>query len=387
MMGFLCSVPQRERNAKIWLTLAIGILILSACQTQQKSDSVTIRIHEESFIQVKLDTLLNYSSIMPLEYTPEALLEEGGTVVFNEDGYFISGLRRPLYHFDPSGKFVKKIGSVGKGPGEYTSALEVVVNQEGIVFLESTGPTKLLYYNQQGDYLESQQLLDKGSADFAVHPQNGDYYFFSTLLPDLLYRVDRTSHQVIASFMASNEPPIHSVYNAFFINTQGELLFRNPRNQRIYAIEEDSAILKYQFDYGDQYPDFAALTMEERSEMTNYGETWLIYDFVENESWMYLMVRNQNNTPGAESEIHHLILRKSDQSIYRLPGSLKTMELFYPAGFYLDENNILYIPISPTFLMDQETWLHYFKLKGIDFNLDGNWLIVKIPLDEVFNEL
>lgn len=367
-----------------WVILLISFTILTGCQTQQSFDPVTIKINPEQFIPVNLDSLLSYSTIIPLEYTQKALLSEGGTVVFKEDGYFISQLRKPLYHFDPSGKFVKQIGKTGKGPGEYVSSINVVVNNDGFILKEDRGSTKLLFYDHEGNFVKSNQIfLEEESGDFAIHPKNRDFYFYSALFPDLIHRVDQATLELKASFLKSDEPPNSSLYTAFFPTCQGSLLFRHPAIQRVYEIEEDTVLLKYKFDYGEKYPDFADLTVEERRELINYGETWRIYTILDNESWIYLMLRNQNNTPGEESEIHHLIIRKSNHEIYRLPGSLKTMELFYPDGFWLDEKNTLYIPISPAFLMNQSTWLHYFKEKGIDFNPEGNWLIIQIPLDKV----
>jgi len=188
-----------------------------------------------------------------------------------------------------------------------------------------------------------------------------------------------------SSFLKSDEPPGGGSYSytAFYTTCEGKLLFRHPGQQRIFEIIKDSAYLKYKFDYGSQYPDVANLNSEERTKQVNEGESWRIYTFLENASWMYLMLRNQNINLTRVDEIHHILIRKSDLVVYRLPGSLKTMELFFPDGFWLDKNNILYIPISPGFLMEESKWIRCLKEKEIEFNLDGNWLIVKIPLDKV----
>lgn len=367
------------------LLIANCFLILSVligCQTQQNNDPTTIKIDPKLFIPIDLDTLLRYSDIMPLEYTPKALLGEGGTIVFNQDGFFISDYKKPLYHFGPSGSFVKQIGSIGQGPGEYFSSGEMVVSHEGPILLEKYEPTRILFYDKMGKFIKSEQIFKEQSADFAIHPQSGDYYFFSPAFPNLIHRVDPQSLKLKSSFLESDEPPGRSSIPAFFTTCDGRLLFRHMDIQRIYEIVGDTALLKYKFDYGNQYPDYADLTYEERKVM-NQGERWYVNAVLDNKSWIYLMVRNQLNKPDVSDEIHHLLVRRSDHSVYRLPGTLEELELFFPKGFWLDEQNNLSIPISPTFLMDKAKWLPYFKAKGIDFNIDGNWFIVTIPLDKV----
>ena len=359
------------------------LMIISGCRTKTNQDPVTIKIDPGKFIPINLDTLLTYSTITSLEYTPEALLSEGGRVALTPDGFFISNYREPVYQFDTAGNFVQRIGAIGEGPGEYISCREKVINPDGFALLTMEGPTKILFYNRTGTYLKSSRIFEEGISDFARHPKTGDYYLFSTMLPDVIQRVDPATMTVKSSFLKSDEPPHGSLYSSFYTTCEGKLLFRDPGRQRIYEIAEDSAYLRYKFDYGSHYPDPASLTWEERIKLTNQEESWRIYTFLENASWIYVMVRNQNINLTREAEFHHLLIRKSDHALFRLPGSLKNRELFYPDGFWLDQNNILYIPIPPAFLMEQAKWIQYLKEKGIEYNPDGNWLIVKIPLDRM----
>ena len=86
--------------------------------------------------------------------------------------------------------------------------------------------------------------------------------------------------------------------------------------------------------------------------------------------------------PGIEKEMLFSLVRM----LLTKPSPLEAEKLgplFYPDGFWLDQNNILYIPIPPAFLMEQAKWIQYLKEKGIEYNPDGNWLIVKIPLDRM----
>ena len=122
-------------------------------------------------------------------------------------------------------------------------------------FSEDIDLVQIMFYDHQGSFIKSIQVFEEESGDFALHPQNGDYYFFNTLLPNMIQRVDGTSVKVKISFFKSDEPPIRTSFNSFFVTCQASLLFRNFRTQGVYEIEEDTAMLKYKFDYGDQYPD------------------------------------------------------------------------------------------------------------------------------------
>ena len=68
---------------------------------------------------IKLSDIADEVQYIPLETNSECILSKGYTIVPTKDYFFIADGEKPLFVFDREGKFVRKIGKVGKGPGEF----------------------------------------------------------------------------------------------------------------------------------------------------------------------------------------------------------------------------------------------------------------------------
>ncbi len=386
MSSSLKNMDSRLKFDVVLISVCFTVIVsLYSCSGPEEFPE-KLAIHPEEFINLELEHILKYSEIIQLEFHELAPLSEGGNVVYNELGFFISDFRKPTYHFDRSGKFIRSIGKIGKGPGEFTSASEIVVADDIIIFLDNHEPTRLLSYSISGEYLSAKKIFENEAGDFTINPKNGDLYFFSGGYSNLLHRVDPKTYEVKSSFLRNPEEPSRISFTTFFTSCDETVLFSNPQDRRIYEIDNDTVKLKYAFDFGPGNPDFATITPEQRNEAINHGQSWSIHTILENQEWIYIMFRQQNNELGGISEIHHLIVDRKTKEVYRLPGTLSKLELFFPAGFWLDESSNLIVPINPSFLMDHEIWDKYFRLKGLDFDVNGNWLIVTIPLNKIIKD-
>lgn len=96
---------------------------------------------------------------IPLETTGDALLHGVNKVLMHNQFIFVSD-NRFVYQFDKSGKFIRKIGGAGSGPGEYTGMIRFTldpVNKEVLVY--STRTHILNVYNLfDGQFLYKHEI-------------------------------------------------------------------------------------------------------------------------------------------------------------------------------------------------------------------------------------
>jgi hypothetical protein len=90
-----------------------------------------------------------------LETTPECLVRTIKKIEFDDKNIFIIGDQR-LLEFDNNGRFIKQIGAIGRGPGEYLSAQDFCIdNTSHEIYIVSD---KLDVYGIDGKYKYSTRI-------------------------------------------------------------------------------------------------------------------------------------------------------------------------------------------------------------------------------------
>lgn len=107
---------------------------------------------------------INLSSIgkeltyIPLETTPECMIQEISRIEFSDEYIFIKDFKK-LLQFDRSGKFIRKIGSEGRGPSEYSTLFDFSIDeQEKEISIISTSDHKLMIFSFEGVFKNSYKL-------------------------------------------------------------------------------------------------------------------------------------------------------------------------------------------------------------------------------------
>ena len=145
----------------LFITIYI-IVSFIACNSTSNNNSTSNKESAEKFITFnfpdKLDKeycplskIADTILFIPLETTPESFLGNITSVDFNDSTILVNDRKR-LLTFTWEGKFIRKIGSKGKGPGEYLRILNFVLNRD-TVFISSTGKFGLEKFTLDGKYL------------------------------------------------------------------------------------------------------------------------------------------------------------------------------------------------------------------------------------------
>lgn len=105
----------------------------------------------ENYIDIS-PMLSDSIDIIPLETTDESLLSNIGRLIFHKGHFYIlDGTRRGIFVFDEKGRFVRKIGKQGGGPGEYSRISFFDVMGDSLI-ISHEGSFKCTIYNlQTGD--------------------------------------------------------------------------------------------------------------------------------------------------------------------------------------------------------------------------------------------
>ena len=108
-------------------------------------DSSTTTTYEAD----KLSSMLSFFDITPLETNDDCLISDIDVIKKRNGKYYIQSGRKYLHAFDENGKFLRRIGNIGGGPGEYTLLSDFDVDKENIYLLTVK---KIYVYNLEGEF-------------------------------------------------------------------------------------------------------------------------------------------------------------------------------------------------------------------------------------------
>ena len=144
---FVCMSVSAQGDGTLSEITVEGSKMIVCSLNKLKSNTVTI----------PLSSLVEDCVLVQLETITEAYFKPWFTTV--TDKYI--GVRQqggnPYKLFDRSGKFLCNIGSIGRGPGEYSIALydDVIDEKNGLIYLASMNGDKIFVYNMSGKFMKN----------------------------------------------------------------------------------------------------------------------------------------------------------------------------------------------------------------------------------------
>lgn len=141
----------RYRVVKI---LALGMVFVWAagCRTEKSSDHPVFHLTKvlKGEKKAKLSDIADSVRFVALETTDSCLVGGyGGVLYANERGILIFGMEG-LYLFRPDGKFVHRLGKIGRGPGEFNRIRGAYVGERAVYILEGDRQ-KIIQYGYDGN--------------------------------------------------------------------------------------------------------------------------------------------------------------------------------------------------------------------------------------------
>jgi len=113
-------------------------------------------------IQLQLSSLIESCEVVKLQNITDALFDRAWHTEVSENYICIKSYGQlPAKLYDKNGQFLRNIGSVGRGPGEYSTLNGLQFNQKGdMIFLFPFGTArKILVYDVSGNHLKDFPLV------------------------------------------------------------------------------------------------------------------------------------------------------------------------------------------------------------------------------------
>lgn len=272
----------------------IALFTLISCRNKdnsniRNSDIETISFFEHYSDKKLLSSFVDTIELIPLETTADNLIGEITRIIFHDKKYYIrstNGMQNAkLFVFDETGRFIRRIGKKGNGPGEYGDLYDFAITNDNHIVLADYH--RLLHFDSEGRFLNSIKM--NFSAAEIVSSQDNEiiaYLILPTLFQNhLLSKIDKEGNQEL--FFNRGET---AAIKCNLIRTWRSLMstgnchyFNYPFSDTIFSISQDLKNISplYYIDYGEKKlsnievaPDEDVLTWEKKlKRLDDYWDT------------------------------------------------------------------------------------------------------------------
>lgn len=261
------------RITGVWLLVLAFYMPLMA----QKNIAFADGVNKQK--EIKLSEIASSVKYIPLETTAESLLDKDILDVTFAGNYLFVCDFKNLLQFTPDGKFIRKIGKAGEGPGEYAQSILGVTYDEDAqqIFISDFRKGKVLVYSFEGKYLYDIET-QRGSMT-TYRDKTGNLF---GLTNEYLYTKDKRGKELFVYNTKGKElynfrfRPVQGVRYPGIIFTygilydyQGNIYYKNPLETTIFRLEGKKRIPAYKLDLS-QYEklsgeDDAILVVDKKS--------------------------------------------------------------------------------------------------------------------------
>lgn len=284
--------------------------------------------------EVKLSDIAKSVDYIRLETTDHSLISRLLlTNIIRTSKYIILPEFRSLFQFTLDGKFVRKIGRVGQGPGEFTYVHYVDVDEkQGLVYLYSSDGRMNVYNLETGKYIHSPKLSYRNSVGaFNVYNDStllfyyGNYsgkqdikLCFSTLENKVLKTYSR---QDLFEVKSGASYSIGSTLNNNLYKFNGHICFKEYENDTVYTVTPNALEKRYILDLGKySIPlECTAPYVDNRQKFQKVAEPYLRVNVVETENYLFFPYMSWAPKNGGGS-LRYLMYDKKTKECFRIKG-------------------------------------------------------------------
>ena len=235
----------KELNMKIIVKISILLLFSTSCSNNNmliNNDIIIVDLDKaEKRDTLFLSTLFKSVRCIPLETTDKSLIGSIDKMLVYKDFFYVLDVRiaKGLFMFDRKGSFVRQIGRIGNGPGEYSRINDFTIDTDNnnILILGERG--KILFY----DILTGQYAKTVVTEHFRTTIQ----YFNRMLYADLVEFPTTPSSCLLQSIDLSTGKQIDKYIQADEFNKGSSVLSTSPDAPYFLSTMEPPFLFRHAF--------------------------------------------------------------------------------------------------------------------------------------------
>lgn len=294
------------------------------------NDPLELKLSKAEQLNPNLSDLLDDDyRLIALETHDDCLIGSIDKILEDDSSFFIldASIAKQVFQFDKQGKFIRKIGLRGRGPGEIDVPLDFSVSVNGIFILDRQ--SRIHSFDKNGQYLKQFLLpfqalhldfLKENSLFIYSHEKNSNNFHS-------LVQVNEHYEVISRDFELSNRNLEFLGIQQSFSSGPFGILFSKFYSDTLFNISNNEIHPKYVIRNSQSKKELHTLNFEElktESSKTGSLNNWC---FAENSQHLIFTFIDG-------SEIHYGLYRKDSDKLYRF-SSIRD-DLFLGAFTYLN---------------------------------------------------
>ena len=372
------------------LTLLLGLLC--GCSTPNE-EGVEYVVYKKSKNELYKAPIVEDIRWIFLETRDDVLIGESpGLRITDENIYAIdvNGSGK-IFRFDHSGRFINTIGTIGRGPNEYSSIYDVVIPENGTVEIFSRPSNAIIRYlfSEDGLFLGRKEYEHGGN----VAKTDSAYWVYTGygngIRPERLVKID-TSGRELNGFLPSEAKVIHVSERWPFTQNNGRTFMRESFNSVVYELSESGVQPVYRFDFG---------TLNVPAKYYEYGDLFAaaealfsqpfieIQYFAENGKYALIKgVVNKGFANGDDDNVRFIIGIKEKSGggrWYWFDIESEEDTLFHYPVIALTDKSELYCLVNPNKILSMDDSLKESLFRNEEFKniqMDDNYIVLVLQL-------
>lgn len=141
----------------------LALLTVASCSTnKEEGENVLVLGQGKSADLIQFSDLFDSVEFIPLDTERECLVTNVSKIVYYAGHYYMMDnyQQKCIIVFDGEGHFVRRIGTVGNGHGEYPSISDFTIDQERKRVIVLTNPSTVYIYGLDGSFQETKNISE-----------------------------------------------------------------------------------------------------------------------------------------------------------------------------------------------------------------------------------
>lgn len=306
---------------------------------------------EELFQELSKSSILDSVWHVKLETNEQSLFGAIDQLIVYDGSIFIldTSNTNSLLEFNLDGKFIKKYGKIGKGPGEYLNPTSFGIDKkENRLILFDNAMSKILFFNRDGSFYKAEKLGFYTSELCVFNSEkillNNRKSTNAGTIPEIyahyLTMIDFKA-QILSKALPYDEDIINFRYhtNQDFFMSENEVLYHPALNDTIYTVTETKIRPKYVLNFGNKKlpldfdKNIKFYDFEQKYKGKNSHFAYLIGQYMEIGDKLFFDLSYQGHKIKCIYSLNSKTLRFGG----KIMDDLKTdFGVFSPVGFYKD---------------------------------------------------